>query len=194
MRPCGRLQYFNYPPSGDFARSSLLVMLLPFRLPHHVLGPRDRRRTITPLFRVSVLPEPVHTARSNAEISAIAQFACIPGKELPQEAPSDPVPICPSTAFADLHDAHPHPGFARRQHSTHVENPPVSPDATSRNCNKERIGQSWVESLTACDPSLAMLNFCNCRRGPALPAYLGSIRRIATFRCNAEFDHQPSRL
>src|SRR5882762_11957585 len=105
-------------------------MLLPFRLPHHVLGPRDRRRTITPLLLVGVLPEPVHAARSKAEISTITHFARVPGKELPQEAPSSPVPVCPPPALADLHDAHPHPSFARRQHSAHVENLPSPHDAT----------------------------------------------------------------
>src|SRR5882762_500948 len=104
-------------------------MLLPFRLPHHVLGPRDRYRTITPLLLVGVLPEPVHAARSDAEISTITQFARVPGKELPQEAPSNPVPVCPPPALADLHDAHPHQGFTRRQHSAHVEKPPVPHDA-----------------------------------------------------------------
>src|SRR5271155_1527159 len=88
-------------------RGSLFIMLLQIPRPHHVLRPRDRYRTITPLLLIGVLPEPVHTARSDAEISTIAQFACVPGKELPQEAPSRPVPICPPPALADLHDAHP---------------------------------------------------------------------------------------
>src|SRR5712671_4556472 len=109
---------------------SLLVTLLQFLRPHHVLRPRDRRRTITPLLLIGVLPEPVHAALSEAEISTITQFARVPGKELPQEAPSSPVPVCPPPALADLHDAHPHPGFTMRQHSAHVENPPVVHDAT----------------------------------------------------------------
>jgi hypothetical protein len=76
-----------------------------------------------PSFRV--LPEPVHAARSDTEISTITQLARVPGKELPQEARSNPVPICPPPAVADPHDARPHPGFTRRQHSAHVENLPL---------------------------------------------------------------------
>jgi hypothetical protein len=56
-------------------------------------------------------------------------LARVPGKELPQEVPFKPIPVCPPPALADLHDAHSHPGFARRQHSAHVENPPVPRDA-----------------------------------------------------------------
>src|ERR1700675_1412287 len=109
---------------------SLLVALLQFLRPHHVLRPRDRCRTITPLLLVGVLPEPVHAGRSDAEISPITHFARVPGKELPQEPPSCPVPVCPAPALADLHDAHPHPSFTRRQHSAHVENPPAPHDAS----------------------------------------------------------------
>ena len=98
-------------------------MLLPFRRPHHVLRPRDRCRTITALLRFGILPEPVHAALSDAEISTITHFARVPRKELPQEARPDPVPECPTPAVADPHDARPHPGFARRQHSAHDENP-----------------------------------------------------------------------
>jgi hypothetical protein len=95
-----------------------------------VLRPRDRCRTITPLLLLGVLPEPVHAARSDAEISTITQLARVPGKELPQEALSNPVPVCPPPAVADPHDAHPHPGFTRRQHSAHVKNPPVVQNVT----------------------------------------------------------------
>jgi len=109
---------------------SLLVTLLQFLRPQHVLRPRDRCRTITPFLLIGVLPEPVHAGRSDAEISPITQFARVPGKELPQKAPSCPVPVCPAPALADLHHAHPHPSFARRQHSAHVENPPAPHDAT----------------------------------------------------------------
>jgi hypothetical protein len=101
------------------------LMLLQFPRPHHVLRPRDRYRTITPLLLFGVLPEPVHAALSDAKISTIAHFACVPGKELPQEAPSNPVPVFPPPTLADLHDAHPHPGFTMWQHSAHVENSPV---------------------------------------------------------------------
>jgi hypothetical protein len=86
----------------------LFIMLLQFPRPYHVLRPRDRYRTITPLLLFGVLPEPVHAALSDAEISTIAHFACVPGKELPQEAPSNPVPVCPPPALADFHDAHSH--------------------------------------------------------------------------------------
>src|SRR5216684_3882283 len=104
-------------------------MVLQFLRPHHVLRPRDRCRTITPLLLVRVLPEPVHAERSNAEMSTIMHLARIPGKELPQEVPLKPIPVCPSPAVGDLHDAHSHPGFTRRQHSAHVENPPVPCEA-----------------------------------------------------------------
>src|SRR5580693_707028 len=114
-------------------------MPLPFRLPHHVLRPRDRCRTITPLLLFGVLPEPVHATLSEAEISTITHFARVPGKELPQEAPSSPVPVCPPPALADLHDAHSHPGFTMRQHSAHVEIPPVPRDATYRNWGDRSI-------------------------------------------------------
>jgi hypothetical protein len=108
----------------------LVITLLQIPRPHHVLRPRDRYRTITPLFLIGVLPEPVHAALSDAEISAITHFARVPGKELPQEAPSNPVPVCPPPALADLHDAHPHPGFTMWQHSAHIENPPVVQNVT----------------------------------------------------------------
>ena len=101
------------------------ILLLQFLCPHHVLRPRDRYRTIAQLFLIGVLPEPVHAALSDAEISTITHLARVPGKELPQEAPSNPVPVCPPPALADLHDAHPHPGFTMRQHSAHLENSPV---------------------------------------------------------------------
>jgi hypothetical protein len=104
-------------------------MPLPFRRPHHVLRPRDRCRTITPLLLFGVLPEPVHATRSDAETSTIMHLARVPGKELPQEVPFNPVPVCPPPALVDLHDAHSHPGFTRRQHSAHVEDPPVPCDA-----------------------------------------------------------------
>ena len=100
-------------------------MLLPFLRPHHVLRPRDRCRTIASLLFFGIFPEPMHAALSDAEISTIPHFARVPGKELPQEAPSGPVPICPPPTLADLHDAHPHPGFTMWQHSAHVEKPPV---------------------------------------------------------------------
>jgi hypothetical protein len=58
-------------------------------------------------------------------MSTIMHLARVPGKELPQEVPLKPIPVCPPPAVADLHDAHSHPGFTRRQHSVHVENPPV---------------------------------------------------------------------
>src|SRR5206468_12873607 len=103
---------------------SMFVMLLPFRRPHHVLRPRDRCRTIAPLLLFGILPKPVHAALSEAEISAITHFPRVPGKVLPQEAPSGPVPVCPPPALTDLHDAHPHPSFTMRQHSAHVENSP----------------------------------------------------------------------
>jgi hypothetical protein len=93
----------------------------------------------------------VHAARSDAEISTITHFAGVPRKELPQEAPPDPVPVCPPAALADLHDAHPHPGFARRQHSAHVENPPAFHDATMLQMGK--ISQFCGDSLTAGHPS-----------------------------------------
>jgi hypothetical protein len=56
-------------------------------------------------------------------------LARVPGKELPQEVSLKPIPVCPPPAVTDLHDAHSHPGFTRRQHSVHVENPPVPGDA-----------------------------------------------------------------
>src|SRR6202051_4789965 len=122
------------PELFDPAKASLsrnwLVTVLHFLRPHHVLRPRDRCRTIAPLLLVGVLPEPVHAALSEAEIAAITHFAGVPGKELPQEAPSGPVPVRPPPALADLHDAHSHPGFTMRQHSAHVEIPPVPRDAT----------------------------------------------------------------
>src|SRR6266568_3008657 len=104
-----------------------------------VLRPRDRCRTITPLLLVGILPEPVHAALSEAKISAITHFARVPGKELPQEAPSSPVPVCPPPARADPHDAHPHPGFTMRQHSAHIDTPPAPHDATA--LRMEKIGQ-----------------------------------------------------
>src|SRR5580700_461837 len=119
------MRYFPPPQRSARRRVRLFVTLLPFLRPHHVLRPRDRCRTITPLFLFGVLPEPVHAARSDTEISTITQLARVPGKELPQEARSNPVPICPPPAVADPHDAHPHPGFTRRQHSAHVENLPL---------------------------------------------------------------------
>ncbi len=100
-----------------------------FLRPHHVLRPRDRCRTITPLLLFGVLPEPVHAALSETKMSTITHFARVPGKELPQEVPLKPIPVCPSPAVADLHDAHSHPGFTMRQHSAHVENPPVPCEA-----------------------------------------------------------------
>src|ERR1700682_2986574 len=143
------------PELFDPAKASLsrnwLVTVLHFLRPHHVLRPRDRCRTIAPLLLVGVLPEPVHAARSDAAISPITQFARVPGKEPPQEAPSCPVPVCPPPALADLHDAHSHPSFARRQHSAHVENPPAPHDATVLQIGK--IGQFRGKSLTADHPS-----------------------------------------
>src|ERR1700741_2638688 len=100
-------------------------MLFPLRSPHHVLRPRDGCRTITHILLIGVPPEPVHATLSDAKISAITHFARIPGKELPQKAPSNPVPICPPPALADFHHAHPHPGLTVRQHSPHVEISPV---------------------------------------------------------------------
>jgi hypothetical protein len=88
-----------------------------------VLSARDRRRAITPLLLGGVLPEPVHATRPDAEISTVAHLTRVPRKELPQEARPDPVPECPTPAVADPHDACSHPGFARRQHSAHDENP-----------------------------------------------------------------------
>src|SRR5712671_1543904 len=120
----------SYPPAKASLSRRLFVTLLQFLRPHHVLRPRDRCRTITPLLLFGVLPEPVHAALSEAKISTITHFARVPGKELPQEAPSSPVPVCPPPTLADLHDAHPHPSFARRQHSAHVENSPAPHDAT----------------------------------------------------------------
>jgi len=128
------------PPRGKFRnvashwRSSrlsrgLYVALVQFLRPHHVQRPRDRYRTITPLPLFGVLPEPVHATRPDAETSTIMHLARIPGKELPQKMPFNPVPVCPPAALADLHDAHSHPGFARRQHSAHVEILPVPRDA-----------------------------------------------------------------
>src|SRR5450631_114162 len=128
-----------FDPAKVSLSRRLLVTLLQFLRPHHVLRPRDRCRTITPLLLVGVLPEPVHAGRSDAEISPITHFARVPGKELPQEAPSCPVPVCPPPALADLHHAHPHPSFTRRQHSAHVENPPAPHDATVLQMRK--IGQ-----------------------------------------------------
>ena len=119
------------PPRGKFRNvssrrwrsSQLSRSTVPqFLRPHHVLRPRDRCRTITPLLLIRVLPEPVHAALSETKMSTITHLARVPGKELPQEAPSNPVPVCPPPALADLHDAHPHPGFTMRQHSAHVEN------------------------------------------------------------------------
>ena len=115
---------------GRRPRDFFVIMLLQFPRPHHALRPRDRYRTITPLLLIGVLPEPMHAALSDAEISTITQLARVPGKELPQEAPSGPVPICPPPTLADLHDAHPHPGFTMWQHSAHVEKPPVLHKAT----------------------------------------------------------------
>jgi hypothetical protein len=128
------------PPRGKFRnvssrwRSSRLsrspyVTLLQFLRPHHVLRPRDRYRTITPLPLFGIFPEPVHATRSDAETSTIMHLARIPGKELPQDVPFNPVPVCPPPALADLHDAHSHPGFAWGQHSAHVEIVPVPRDA-----------------------------------------------------------------
>ena len=96
----------------------------------------------------------MHAACSDAEISAIAHFACVPGKELPQKAPPDPIPVRPSPALADLHHAHPHSGFARRQHSAHVERPPTSPDVTV--LRRGNMSQFCGESLTADHPSPPM--------------------------------------
>jgi hypothetical protein len=62
-------------------------------------------------------------------MSTITHLARVPGKELPQEVPLKPIPVCPPPAVADLHDAHSHPGFTMRQHSAHVENPPVPCEA-----------------------------------------------------------------
>jgi len=104
-------------------------MVPQFLRPHHVLRPRDRCRTITPLLLNRVLPEPVHAALSETKMSTITHLARVPGKELPQEVPLKPIPVCPSPAVGDLHDAHSHPGFTRRQHSAHVENPPVPCEA-----------------------------------------------------------------
>jgi hypothetical protein len=132
--PLDRATKTSRPPRGEFRnvssrrwRSSRLSRstVLPFRLPHHVLRPRDRCRTITPLLLFGVLPEPVHATLSEAEMSTIMHLARVPGKELPQEVPFKPIPVCPPPAIGDLHDAHSHPGFTMRQHSAHVENPPV---------------------------------------------------------------------
>jgi hypothetical protein len=134
--PCRSLRLGGGP--GD----CLFIRLLQFPRPHHVLRPRDRYRTITPLLLIGVLPEPVHAALSDAEISTITQLARVPGKELPQEAPSGPVPICPPPALADLHDAHPHPGFTMWQHSAHVEKPPVlhnAPAPSVRHLPRSRL-------------------------------------------------------
>ena len=118
-------------------------IFVPFGLPHHVLRSRDRCRTITSLLLVGILPEPVHAALSEAEISAIAHFARVPGKVLPQEAPSGPVLVSPPPALTDLHDAHPHPGFTMRQHSAHVEIPParrdVTPSQTRKDCFRSEV-------------------------------------------------------
>src|SRR6516164_8089472 len=76
------------------------LSLSQFLRPHHVLRPRDRGRTITPILLVGVLPEPVHAAGSDAEISPVTHFARVPGKEFPQEPPPDPVPVCPPAALA----------------------------------------------------------------------------------------------
>src|ERR1700730_15725207 len=155
------------PERFDPAKASLsrswLVTVLHFLRPHHVLRPRDRCRTITPLLLVGVLPEPVHAGRSDAEISPITQFARVPGKKLPQEAPSCPVPVCPAPALADLHHAHPHPSFARGQHSAHVENPPAPHDASVLQMGK--IGQFCGESLTADHPS-ALVDSCATAKSP----------------------------
>jgi hypothetical protein len=62
-------------------------------------------------------------------MSTITHLARVPGKELPQEVPLKPIPVCPPPAVANLHDAHSHPGFTMRQHSAHVENPPVPCEA-----------------------------------------------------------------
>jgi hypothetical protein len=121
-------------------------MPLPFRGPHHVLRPRDCCRTITQILLIRVPPEPVHATLSDTEISTITHLARVPGKELPQEAPSNPVPICPPPALADLHHAHPHPGLTVRQHSPHVEIPPVPRGAIISGIR--RISQSRGESLT----------------------------------------------
>ena len=135
-----RVMVTSRPPRGKFRNvanhwrssrlsSGLYVALVQFLRPHHVLRPRDRYRTITSLPLFGVLPEPVHATRPDAETSTIIHLARIPGKELPQEVPLKPVPVCPPAALADLHDAHSHPRFARGQHSAHVENPPVLHDA-----------------------------------------------------------------
>jgi hypothetical protein len=139
MCPCGMPRRLSYSPRRRLGvpGACLSIMPIPFRLPHHVLRPRDRCRTITPLLLFGVLPEPVHATLSEAEISTITHFARVPGKELPQEAPSSPVPVCPPPALADLHDAHSHPGFTMRQHSAHVEIPPIPRDATI-----SRLGRS----------------------------------------------------
>jgi len=126
------------PPRGKFRNvsrrrwrsSQLSRSTVPqFLRPHHVLRPRDRCRTITPLLLFGVLPEPVHAALSETKMSTITHLARVPGKELPQEVPLKPIPVCPSPAVGDLHDAHSHPGFTMRQHSAHVENPPVPCEA-----------------------------------------------------------------
>jgi hypothetical protein len=113
-------------------------VLIQFLGPHHVLRPRHRYRAIASLLRVGVFPEPVHAACPDAEIAAITHLARVPRKVLPQETPPDPVPIGPSPALADLHDAHSHPGFTRRQHSAHFENP-------SRTARRHHVtnGEHW---------------------------------------------------
>ena len=138
-RAACRAAPLSAPAKASLFRSLFVIMLLPFRLPHHVLRPRDRRRTITPLLLFGVLPEPVHAEMSEAKIAAITHFARVPGKELPQETPSSPVPVCPPPALADLHDAHSHPGFTVWQHSAHVQIPPVPHSAITSKI--ARIGQ-----------------------------------------------------
>jgi hypothetical protein len=99
--------------SNRLSRSVYFTLLQLFG-PHHVLCSRDCYRAVAQRLFLGVLPKPVHATRPDAEASPVMHFTRIPREELPQEIPPDPVLVRPAPAFADLHDAHSHPGFTRR--------------------------------------------------------------------------------
>ena len=146
---------------------------------------RDRYRTITPLLLFGVLPEPVHATRSDAETSTIMHLARVPGKELPQEVPFNPVPVCPPPALADLHDAHSHPGFTRRQHSAHVKNPPRSAGRLRISNNTSATSKFRAESfISRLQAELDQPADVSATQGAPKRKAAGRDRRLEAFHCH----------
>ena len=86
------------PAKASLSRR-LFVTLVQFLRPHHVLRPRDRCRTITPLLLIRRPPEnQCMQPCPRQKCPTITHLARVPGKNFHRKRHLKPVPVCPPPA------------------------------------------------------------------------------------------------